>query len=164
MKPIKFTPEEVEVLKYFLKDGYNKPEIQSVMKKIARAEKRITVQSAKGKGRNLQKWVCSKVSFLTGVPYFRGDDSLIRSREMGQAGADVILRGIARERFPYTIECKNSESFNLASTVEQVQANLIDKTDWLIVYKRKSFKNPVVIIDWDAFEKLQRTFITFTEK
>jgi hypothetical protein len=131
----------------------------SVLKKLKRLynKKPIKISSRKAKGRGLQKWVCQRISEMTGIPYEQSDDScLIHSREMGQAGTDVVLRGEAAELFPYSCECKNAESFNIKETVKQVVANKKKDTDILIVYKCKEFKKPVVIIEWDKFQELEK--------
>jgi hypothetical protein len=114
--------------------------------------KKITIASAKGKGRNLQHWVCKRISKMIGIPTSQGDDSLIKSREMGQAGTDVILREEAQKLFPFSIECKNSEQLSIVDTINQVKANKKENTYWLIVHKRKALSNPIVILDWDTFE------------
>jgi hypothetical protein len=118
-------------------------------------KRRIKVRSAKNKGMALQKWICKKISKLISIPYDQKDDNcLIHSRECGLSGVDVILRDKALEMFPFSIESKSAEQFNIKKTVEQAKNNQYDNTDWMIIYKRKSFKNPVVIVDWKVFEKL----------
>lgn len=121
---------------------------KSLIKKIRAAQKTISISSRKGKGRGLQMWVCKKISKLIGIRFDNQDDQcLIHCREMGQSGTDVILRGIAQEEFPFSIECKNTESFNLVNTIEQVKNNVAKNTEWMIIHKRKAFPNPIVIID-----------------
>src|SRR4030066_247579 len=64
----------------------------SKLKRI-RDKKPIKISSRKAKGRGLQKWLCQKISEMTGILYDQSDDScLLHSREMGQSGTDVILR------------------------------------------------------------------------
>lgn len=131
----------------------------SLLKKMNTAGKRIQISSAKGKGRALQQWVCSKISELTGIPYNQQDDEcLIHSREMGQAGTDVILRGEAGEKFPFSIECKNTESLSLIATIHQAQANTKPDRPWLIVYKAKALNTPVVVLEWDNFIRHYKGF------
>lgn len=126
-------------------------------KKIRVAGMRITHGSAKDKGRSLQQWVCRKISELIGVPYNQQDDEcLIHSREMGQSGTDVVLRGIAAARFPYSVECKSSERMSVQGFVIQASKNVRPGTDWLVVYKCKALDAPVVIMSWDTFAGLQR--------
>ena len=115
----------------------------------------IKIRSAKDKGMRLQKWVCQKIAKILGIEYNSQDDQcLIHSRTCGLSGVDIILRGEAIKRFPYSIECKSSEKLNLLGTIRQAKSNQVDGTDWLIVYKRKAFKKPIVIMDWDAFQNL----------
>jgi len=131
----------------------DREEIASKIPRLSKKmeHKKIKVASAKGKGRNLQHWVCERISEMTGIPYSQDDDSLIRSREMGQAGVDIVLRDKAAERFPFSIECKSSEQLNLVETVEQAKRNNLPEREWLIVHKRKAIPNPIVIMDWDTF-------------
>ena len=104
--------------------------------------------STKAKGRNLQKWAAKKISELTGIPY--GKDELIASRPMGQPGTDIVLKGEARKKFPFSVECKNQERWDIHSWIRQAQCNQLDKTDWLIICK-KNRMHPVVIIDAECF-------------
>lgn len=133
------------------------PEKKRIINKFSKSQQTIKHQSAKGKGRDLQKWVCEKISALTKIPYNQQDDNcLIHSREMGQQGVDIILRGWVKEVFPFAIECKSTESMNMTAFIRQASANKTDKTDWLVVYRSRVIKNPVVIMAWETFEKLWR--------
>ena len=115
---------------------------------------RITVQSAKAKGRNLQNWVAKKISCLLGIPFANQDDeALISSRQMGQAGTDVILRGEALKRFPFSVECKNQEQWNIPAFIQQAKANQMENTDWLLFCKKNQMK-AIVVIDAETFFKL----------
>jgi hypothetical protein len=130
--------------------------IPSLAKKME--HKKIKVSSAKGKGRNLQYWVCERIADITGIPWVQSDDNCeIHSREMGQAGVDVVLRGKAAEKFPFSIECKSSEQLNLVDTVNQASKNNLPGRNWLIVHKRKAIPNPIVILSWEAFEWIWRS-------
>jgi len=130
---------------------------KALSKKLEDADKHITVQSAKGKGRELQKWVCRKISGLTGIPFDNKDDNCkIHSREMGQSGVDVILRGEALQKFPFSVECKSTESLNLREFVQQAKNNQKDGTDWMVVVRTKSISDVVVIMSWESFEKLYK--------
>ena len=126
-----------------------------LVKKLLRAEKRITTASAKAKGRDLQQAVCRGISRITGIPYEQSDDScLIHSREMGQAGVDVILRGEARARFPYAVECKATETMSMPAFIRQAKQYQAPGLDWLVVTKNKEMGETVVILAWEAFERL----------
>jgi hypothetical protein len=146
---INLSPEEQKEILTFL------PPSSKLRKKIERAGKTIKVSSGKAKGRNLQYWVCEQISRITGIPYAQGDDDcLIHSREIGLHGRDVVLRGEAYERFPFSIECKNVETLVLPDTIAQVEANTKEGEMWIIVHKRKAIKDPIVIMDWKDFERI----------
>ena len=57
-------------------------------------------QSAKAKGRNLQKWFVQKL-----IEILKLDEEDLESRPMGSQGEDIILGKQSREVFPYSIEC-----------------------------------------------------------
>jgi hypothetical protein len=131
------------------------PASSKLRAKLERAGKRIKVQSAKGKGMNFQREICQKISDLIGIPYLRGnDDSLIESRGGGQHGVDIILRGEAKKRFPFSIEVKNQENMNLVETIKQAQENQVEGTTWLVVHRRKALPMDLVIMAWESFEEL----------
>jgi hypothetical protein len=119
--------------------------------------KRIKIASAKDKGRELQKRVCRDLSGVLDLPYDQQDDQcLVHAREMGQAGVDVILRGEAYQRFPFDVECKNTEQLSLTSAVHQAQANCSSGRDWLVVFKARALADPVAILSWSPFLTLAR--------
>lgn len=127
----------------------------SLFRKMKNNMKTIKISSRKGKSRSLQKFICREVGEMIGIEYDQADDScLIHSREMGQAGVDVVLRGKAQKLFPYCIECKSVENLNLVEAVQQAEANTSEPYDWMVVHKRKIFDEPVVFIPWSAFKKL----------
>ena len=110
--------------------------------------------SCKAKGRSLQQWVCKQIANHFAIEYKQDDDQcLIHSREMGQSGVDVILRGEIYKNFLYDIECKNTEKLNLWATIKQARNNTKAGRHWLIVAK-KNHEKPIVILSWDAFIKL----------
>lgn len=103
-------------------------------------------QSAKAKGRNLQKWVRDKI--LAKFPHLEPDD--VRSTSMGAGGEDVQLSPAARELFPYTIECKNMAKIAVYNYYEQAKQH--GKGEPLVVIKQNNSK-PLVIVDADYFFK-----------
>ena len=118
-------------------------------------KKRILHSSAKAKGRSLQQWTCQQISDLLGLPW--GKDELIASREGAQSGTDVRLVGEAKERFPFSVECKNQEAWSVLPWVTQARTNQTPGTDWLLVMK-KSRIDPIVVMDAKAFfELLKKT-------
>lgn len=114
----------------------------------------ISVASRKAKGRALQQWVCNRLSEISGIPWGSNDEDEIRSRTMGLSGVDVILTGAAKERFPFSFECKSGESFQFVSSIEQARKNETPDRPWVLVHRRKKFRNPIVLMDWSTFEKL----------
>lgn len=116
-------------------------------------KRRITVQSAKAKGRRLQQWVCRKISELTGIPW--GPDCPIESRPMGQNGCDVRLESQVIAEFPFSVECKAQENWAIPGWIKQAMTNQMANTDWLLVCKRRN-ESPVVIISAETFFKLLR--------
>ncbi len=111
----------------------------------------MKIQSAKAKGRTLQKWVCEKIAEVTGLEW--GKDKPIESRPMSQSGVDVRLDREALAKFPFSVETKFQEKWNVPQWIDQAKSNTIDGTDWLLVIKRSKEK-PVVIMDAEAFFKI----------
>ena len=107
----------------------------------------MKTQSAKAKGRRLQQWfrdlLIEKLDIHT-------ED--IESRSMGAGGEDLIMARAAREKFPYSIECKNQESVNLWKSYEQAQENSKDYEP-VVILKRNNTK-PLVLVDAEYFVKL----------
>ena len=114
-------------------------------------KKRISVQSAKAKGRNAQKWVAKKISELLNLPC--GKDCLIASREMGQSGVDIRLVGEAFDRFRYDIEVKNQEKWSVLSWIDQAKSNQKEGRDWLL-FMTKNHRPYFVTMDADHFFEL----------
>ena len=71
---------------------------------------------------------------------------------MGAGGEDLIMARAARQRFPYSIECKNQESINVWKSYEQAQENSKDYEP-VVVLKRNNTK-PLVLVDAEYFVKL----------
>ena len=134
----------------------------SVVKKLERALKPIKVSSRKAKGRNLQQQVCKDIARIFNIEYNQQDDNcLIHSREMGQPGKDVILRGIVQERLPISIECKSTEKLKLYKAIEQAKNNM-DKGDkaWLVIHK-KSKQEILVTLEWQMFTILYSDLLNY---
>lgn len=114
-------------------------------------KQRITYKAGKERARVLQKWVAERISILLNIPC--GKDELIASREMGQSGCDVRLIGEALKGFPYSVECKNVEQWNVPDAIKQAKSNVIPGTTWLVFMKKNNIK-PVVIMDGEYFFEL----------
>ena len=93
-------------------------------------------QSAKAKGRNLQKWTRERLIEELDI---HPED--IKSTSMGAGGDDVI-------------ECKNQEKLNVWSAYDQAESNSGDYEP-LVVIKRNRQK-PLVVLDAEYFMKLHK--------
>ena len=105
-------------------------------------------QSAKAKGRNLQKWARDKI--LESFPSLEPDD--VRSTSMGCGGEDLQLSPAARRLFKFSVECKAQERLNVYDAYDQACANSGDYEPILIMKKNR--KKPLVVMDAEAFIQL----------
>ena len=110
--------------------------------------------SRKAIGRNLQQWVCRMISGLACLPW--GKDEEIASREGGQTGCDVRLGIKAREIFPFSVECKSGQSWDIPRAIKQAKSNLYPGTDWLLFLDRPHPKpefrvEPIVVMSGEKF-------------
>ena len=131
-------------------------ECKRLIKKFQRAEHKIKTSSAKGKGRNLQYYICERIAKIFRVEFNQSNDNaLIQSRPMGQHGVDIILRGRVARKFPFDIECKSCETLSIPEWVRQARTNKKEGHDWLLVFKKQTIgSEPLVIMEWEAFERL----------
>jgi hypothetical protein len=120
-------------------------------------KKRIKISSSKAKGRKLQQWTAKQISKITGLPC--GKDEVIESREMGQTGTDIKLYGLAKEKFPFSVECKCQETWSVPAWIKQAKENKIKGTDWLLVFK-KNFHEEIVVMDASVFFDLYEQHLT----
>ena len=109
----------------------------------------MKTSSAKAKGRNLQKKV--REILIEKLDVHPED---IESRSMGAGGEDLIMARAAREKFPYSIECKNQERLNLWEAYSQSEANCGDYEP--VVFLKKNNHKPLVLVDADYFVKLHK--------
>ena len=110
---------------------------------------KVKTQSAKAKGRRLQQWVRDLL-----IEKLEVHPEDIESRSMGAGGEDLIMSRSAREKFPYSIECKNQESLNIWKSYEQAQQNS-GNYEPIVVLKRNNVK-PLVLVDADYFVELHK--------
>ena len=109
----------------------------------------MRTQSKKAKGRRLQQWVRDLL-----IEKLEVHPEDIESRSMGAGGEDLIMSRSAREKFPYSIECKNQESLNIWKSYEQAQQNSVNYEP-IVVIKRNNVK-PLVLVDADYFVELHK--------
>ena len=104
----------------------------------------MKTQSAKAKGRKLQKWM--RELLIEKLDIHPED---IESRSMGAGGEDLIMARAAREKFPMSIECKNQEKVNIWESYKQAEDNSKDYEP-VVVIKRNNSK-PLVLVDAEYF-------------
>ena len=107
----------------------------------------MKTQSAKAKGRRLQQWVVQQL-----IETFDIHPEDIKSCSMGAGGEDVQMARSAREKFPYSVECKNVEKLNVWDACDQAKANAGDYEPMVIM--KKNGKKPLVVIDAEHFIRL----------
>ena len=105
-------------------------------------------RSAKNKGKRLQNNVRDLI--LEKFNILEEDD--VRSITMGDSGEDILLSPAARRLFPFSVECKNQESLNIWSAIEQAENNSGNHTP-LVIFKRNRTKT-YAILEFDELLKL----------
>ena len=106
-------------------------------------------QSAKAKGRRLQQQFRELLIEELGI-----DPEDIESRSMGAGGEDLIMASAAREKFPYSIECKNVEKLNVWEAYKQAEENSKDYEP-VVVMKKNNHKT-LVVLDAEHFVKIHK--------
>ena len=106
-------------------------------------------QSAKAKGRRLQQQFRELLIEELGI---HPED--IESRSMGAGGEDLIMARAARQKFPYSIECKNVEKLNVWEAYKQAEENSKDYEP-VVVMKKNNHKT-LIVIDAEHFVKIHK--------
>lgn len=99
----------------------------------------MTPRSRKAKGRRLQNEVVDKIREIFGC---HEDDC--KPAIMGESGRDVKLSPAMQERFPYSVECKNTERIAIWQAIEQAERNANGLT-WIVFFRRNRSKTFVVM-------------------
>jgi hypothetical protein len=122
--------------------------------------KRITIRSAKNKGMRLQKYIAKKICDLFNIEFNNQDDnSLVQSRTCGLSGTDIILRGEIYQKFNFDCECKAVEKPSIKDWIKQAKLNIKENRNFLLFWKCKDFKKPVVILDSEIFFEIMKKYI-----
>ena len=108
-------------------------------------------QSAKAKGRRLQQQF--RELLIEELDIHPED---IESRSMGAGGEDLIMARAARQKFPYSIECKNVEKLNVWEAYKQAEENSKDYEP-VVVMKKNNHKT-LIVIDAEHFVKIHKDF------
>lgn len=135
-------------------------ERKRMVKRKRTEKKRMRAASMKAKGRALQQWVCEKISEVTNFQF--GKDQPIESRPMGHNGVDVRMETSVLDLFPFSVECKNQEAWNIPSWVRQAKDNQVAGTSWLLVVK-KNREKPIIIMDAEDFFMWYGSFLDVLE-
>ena len=117
----------------------------------------MKTSSAKAKGRKLQQWFAQVM-----VNTLNLHEEDLESRPMGSQGEDIIMGRESREKFPYSIECKNQEAVNVWKAYEQCETNC-KGYEPLVVIKRNRSK-PLVLVDAEHFVTLHKKQLTPLEQ
>ena len=104
----------------------------------------MKTQSAKAKGRKLQKWM--RELLIEKLDIHPED---IESRSMGAGGEDLIMARAAREKFPLSVECKNQEKVNVWESYKQAEDNSKDYEPVVVINRNNS--KPLVLVDAEYF-------------
>ena len=107
----------------------------------------MLTSSAKSKGRRFQQWVRDQLIETLNI---HPED--IESRSMGSQGEDLIMARAAREKFPFSIECKNQQSLNVWKAYEQAEANSGDYEP--VVFIKRNNQKPLVVVDAEYFIRM----------
>ena len=111
----------------------------------------MKTQSRKAKGRRLQQQFMQLLIEKLGI-----DPEDIESRSMGAHGEDLIMSKAARNKFPYSIECKNQERMNIWSAWQQANENK-GMYEPLVVIKKNGVR-PLVLLDAENFLDMIKEF------
>ena len=109
----------------------------------------MKVQSAKAKGRRLQQWIRDQL-----IEKLEVHPEDVESRSMGAGGEDLIMARAAREKFPYSVECKNQEKINVWESYSQAVDNC-NNYEPVVVIKRNNHK-ALVVVDAEYFVGLHK--------
>lgn len=104
-------------------------------------------QSAKAKGRNLQKWVVSEL--LKRYPQLSELD--LRSCPMGSHGEDIVMSQLAKDEIPASIECKSLAKVAVYKYYEQAKSH--GDYEPIVIVKQNGSK-PLAVIDAEVLFNL----------
>jgi hypothetical protein len=73
---------------------------------------------------------------------------------MGAGGEDLIMARAARDKFPFSIECKNVERLNFWEAYEQAKANAGEYEP--IVFVKRNRTQPLVLVSAEYFINMRK--------
>ena len=105
----------------------------------------MNVRSKKNKGVRLQNYVVKRL-----IEVFGFDELDVKPAVMGETGVDIHLSKQALQEFPFSIECKNQERWNIPQFFKQAVDNTIPDTYPLLVVKRNRHE-PLAVLRFEDF-------------
>ena len=111
----------------------------------------MKTSSAKAKGRRLQQQFMQLLIEKLDI-----DPEDIESRSMGAHGEDLIMSKAARNKFPYSVECKNQEKLNIWAAWDQANGNK-GLYEPLVVIKKNGVR-PLIVVDAENFLEMIKGF------
>ena len=100
----------------------------------------MKTQSAKAKGRNLQKWVVKQL--LERYPQLTELD--LRSCPMGSHGEDIVMSQAAKEEIPAVFECKSLAKIAVYNYYDQAKTH--GDYEPIVIIKQNG-RAPLAVID-----------------
>jgi len=71
---------------------------------------------------------------------------------MGAGGEDIMLSPTARDRFPFSVECKNQERISIWKAYDQAKSNA-EEYEPLLIIKRNNHE-PLAVVNAKYFIEL----------
>lgn len=104
---------------------------------------------------SLSDYVAERIAEMLGIQDGKGGCG-----EVVQKGTDIVLRGKARDRLPFSVRCIDCDSVALSGCVRQARKDCAWGNYWSLVIREKSMgQTPVVAMDFGAFELLMSVFL-----
>ena len=110
----------------------------------------MKVRSRKNKGVRLQNYVVERLREVFGF-----DELDIKPAVMGEQGVDIHLSKQALQVFPFSIECKNQEKWNILQFFRQAIVNTVPGTYPLLIVKKNRVE-PLAVLRFEDFLKIVR--------
>ena len=103
----------------------------------------MNTRARKAKGRRLQNYVKELFRKIGGTYGLIDED--INSAIMGQSGTDIIFTPVAKQVFPFAVECKNQEHLNIWSAIQQAEENTKEGRIPMLVFSKNRSKTYAVV-------------------
>lgn len=104
-------------------------------------------RAAKRKGKRLEKKISKELQDLTGL-----DEDDIKPAIGAEAGEDIKMSKIAKEKIPLSIECKTRKQFTIYKYWDQCKKNTPEGRQSCLII-RADRREPLVITSLSTLEK-----------